>query len=882
MAPPSRLLAYVLVLAVSLLSVAAQNSSSSSQTANNAMITTSGNVTLSLSTFLSLTTIAVPTTSVSHSGNRDIPVTTVVPQVRNVTATATATISATPSATPTPEPIRLDTRIDPAFGVLGALLILTGLPSAFLGHKNRWTSFFLVGFYTLSLTCLVLILKFGVLPSINPPNRTVRGLFVLACGVAGVAGGGITIFFWKATRYLIGGWGGFALALWIQCFRSGGLISPIGLRWIMYIAIGVAGFVLCTIPKIHYHVLLLSTAIVGATSFILGIDCYTTGNLKEFYIWNLGFNTLFPKFNNNGIAFPVSQTMQIELGLMGAIALMGMAVQFQILKILQRKLREIKEEQRRLDAAAEARAARRFASIDKEREEWERAHPSLAGHGRKDSSNTTTTLMKDGDMSHDEKRGSTFTLVGTPRQRYQSGVSDFIASPPPPEELHRAARSQSPGALPVLDLGTDIEENVPKSFMAETSDMKDHSTTSAKSKEPSAAQLEDLRKKEALLAEIQAVRKSIEVLKSETPAPSSSSGSHQNSRRNTLYEFGTLGAGPSHIRPPREQNPRERSHSMELSRATDYLSGLGRPSSTPLRDEDWDAYVRERKLLQPPSGVTPPIGTTAVSPSPRVPVSPAVAEALLERRRRESALSGYLDNSSGGRPSPSPVPRDPSPHLPPLSSDDVPLSAIPLHKKSHSQGAFTTPGTILPAKKPIEQPKPQKPEAPRVLTIEELAERHREKIRQMQAPLTQAEKEQAELSEAKQRWERAKANEKLAVAKRQAEQAAALNKDSKKKRKGDEPAHSRGRSLSPPEAEGRPGRHSRALSADMLATIPNVSSSKRMSTLKVDDWQKHQLKDLGSPSIEPSASKRRSAVPFPDSPREAKDRRRTSSRDPVN
>ena len=51
----------------------------------------------------------------------------------------------------------------------------------------------------------------------------------------GIAGGGISIFFWKAAKYFIGAWGGLALALWIQCFRNGGLIGPIGFRWIMYI-----------------------------------------------------------------------------------------------------------------------------------------------------------------------------------------------------------------------------------------------------------------------------------------------------------------------------------------------------------------------------------------------------------------------------------------------------------------------------------------------------------------------------------------------------------------------------------------------------------------------------------------------------------------------
>lgn len=121
---------------------------------------------------------------------------------------------------------------------------------------------------------------------------------MLACGVAGIGGGGVAIFFWKHTKYFIGGWGGFSLGLWLQCFRDGGLIRPVGFRWILYIgewtqcvyvfmsnvrvsALGVVGFVVCTLPKIHYHVLLTSTALVGATAFILGVDCFTTAGLKE-------------------------------------------------------------------------------------------------------------------------------------------------------------------------------------------------------------------------------------------------------------------------------------------------------------------------------------------------------------------------------------------------------------------------------------------------------------------------------------------------------------------------------------------------------------------------------------------------------------------------
>lgn len=196
--------------------------------------------------FTQTTTFATFTTTI-HSGNRNIPIATTIPVVLTLavspspTSSSSSSTSAAPNSTssatstPTPQPIVLDTKIDGAFGVLGALLILTGIPNAFLGHKNRWSSFFIIGFYTLSLVCFVLILKYGILRAINPPDATLRGLFVLSCGVAGVAGGGIAIFFWKAAKYFIGAWGGFALALWIQCFRDGGLVGPIGFRWIMYI-----------------------------------------------------------------------------------------------------------------------------------------------------------------------------------------------------------------------------------------------------------------------------------------------------------------------------------------------------------------------------------------------------------------------------------------------------------------------------------------------------------------------------------------------------------------------------------------------------------------------------------------------------------------------
>lgn len=688
------------------------------------------------------------------------------------------------------------------------------------------------------MVCTVLILKFGVLPSVNPPSKTLRGMFVLASSIAGFAGGAIAIFFWKAARFGIGAWGGFAFALWIQCFQNGGLIKAIGFRWLLYIGCGVVGFALCTIPRIHYHVLLVSTAIVGSSSFILGVDCFTTAGLKEFYIWNLGFPALFPKYTEKHIQFPVSQTMQIELGLIGAVTLMGIAVQLRILKVLQKKLDEIAQEHR-VDEEAEIQAASRFSGIKREQSAWEKEHPTLSKHGRQESAISCSPLMKEREGSASPTTGdrlSSYVQHDEGRARALSGVSDFRVAPTSDEDFRRASRyMQNPGALPTLDLGLGIKEDVPSNFIAEDP---------FRSKAVSPADLEDLKRKEELLAEIQTIRRSIDVLKSETPVPPEQSRRPSMASRRTLSVDATNALMPStsHLRPPRQIDPRARVRSLEFSALALDSAGdpISRPTSAPLRDSDWDTYIQERKLLQPPAGVTPPIATTPLTVPVRPPISPAVQDALSKRKRRESAL-GFSELGTE-------------------SSEDVPLARIAREKKN-SEGL--APVTILPPRRqsgPIVAPVPQVPAATRTRTFEELNERHREKIRDMQAPLTLAEREHAEIEAAKQRWERSKGLEREAVTRRQAEKMAALEK---KKRVEDQPERERQKERQPNEIR----RHSRSLSADKLAAVG--SSSKRLSTLKVEDWQRYQQEaEMG---VQTSGSGKRKSrtlqadgIPFPD------------------
>ena len=558
--------------------------------------------------------------------------------------------------------------------------------------------------------------------------------------------------------------------------------------------------------------------------------------------------------------------MQIELGLIGAILLMGIAVQLRVLRVLQLKLREIAAEQKRRERQDEAKAAERFSRLAQEKAEWEREHPSLGKHGRTDSEFSGTTLHRGGENSSTPRADDSNAGV---RPRRSSGLSEFLAAGTPEEELKRAVMKnpQSRGVLPVLDLGGDIKDDVPRAFVSG-----DTGKSNLVIVKP-----EDLKTREGLLQEIQSIRRSIEVLKAETPQPSSGSSSRQPSlashARTLSYDLNSTVLSPSHQRPPRQPDPRARIKSMDFPSLEDHVGhSIGRPTSAPLRDNDWDSYLRDRKLLQPPSGASAPIATTpmpVIVPTPRLPISPAVQEALSQRQMRESLLG----TSAIEVDSPTST-----------TSHDAAAAAPKVHHRrteSSPLGNTYMPPTILPPRKVTPPPVQQQ----RTMTYEELTERHREKLRELQAPLTNAEKEQAELEAAKARWERSKAAERQAVGKRQAKRAAAQAKEARRHHSEDttQERKNTNRQSSAPRDEAV--RHSRSKSADKLGTTPNSAtraSSARLSSLKVEDWQRYQAEQGQSPS---TPSRRDSGVPFPDSKAdEHRPNRRTSGlpREPPN
>ena len=601
---------------------------------------------------------------------------------------------------------------------------------------------------------------------------------------------------------------------------------------------------------------------------MLGVDCFTTAGLKEvrlvnafirimqmlkplvqFYMWNIGYRQLFPKYISRNVQFPVTQSMEIEIGLIGAVWLMGIAVQLRVLQVLQRKLKEITAEQKRRERLNEAKNAERFSRLEHEKADWEREHSGLGKHDRTDSEFSGTTLHRGGDGSMPRADDPN---LGT-RPRRSSCLSEFLAAGAPEEELKRAAMKnlQNPGALPVLDLGNDIKDDVPRAFVSGEA-----------GKAVPGAKPEHLKARNELLQEIQTIRRSIDILKSETPQPSSGSSSRRPSlashARTLSYDLNSTVLSPSHQRPPRQPDPRARIQSMDLSTLDAHVGhSIGRPTSAPLRDDDWDSYLRDRKLVQPPSGVSAPIATTplpVIVPTPRLPVPAAVQDALLHRQMRESTLDSNViegDKSHSHSPTSS-------------SNHDAGGAASKVHHRRATSSPLSgsyMPTTILPPRKTT----PPQAQQPRTVTYEELTERHREKLHELQAPVTNAENEHAEVEAAKARWERSKAAERQAVTKRQARAVATQAKESRRHRSEDTTQERDDMNRHSSSRRNSAIRHSRSRSADKLGTTPSSAarpSSARQSMLKVEDWQRYQAEQGHSPS---SPTRRNSGVPFPDS-----------------
>lgn len=525
--------------------------------------------------------------------------------------------------------------------------------------------------------------------------------------------------------------------------------------------------------------------------------------------------------------------MQIEIGLVAAAALAGTAIQLRVLALLQIKLKQIKMEQKRRNEEVEARAAERFAEIEKDLVRWERDH----GHGRDASRQALLRKTSLDDPSSPDGNDSTLG-----KQRHSSGISELLT----PTNEKMADQRQSTGLLPLLNLGDDLVQGL--------SGSDDNKKDASKEKPAVAEEVKPASNRRASwLLDFEDIRKSIDWLKSDTPTPSEGNRSRKVSfLSRTQTPSQNMTEGPS----ANASQPRPRVHSMNaLSDMPQTTSNTNREraNSTPLRDDEWDAYVRERKLFTPPTG---PTDLIPVSERPRsslglVPIPESVRKAADERLRRESLfeLGGSGDSQMD---------------LGDSTNVLTGLPAEPPRARHRSQSIGHIPVEILP---PRRQSRPEeRPTAGRTRTFEELAERHKRKMSDLQRPLTEAEREQADLDNAKQRWENSHRIEKREYERRQTES----QKRSSQLFRG-KPDNRLSRQLGGQSTE----RQSIPFAPAHLSSM----GGRRSSTAKVLNWQQQQQNEVSTDSaraVSPPAGHSRQSrqavqdphtrsIPFPQS-----------------
>lgn len=194
--------------------------------------------------------------------------------------------------------------------------------------------------------------------------------------MSGLIFGGGALVFKEVTEGLGCLLGGFCLSMWFLTLKSGGLITNTGGK-----AIFIAVFcVVCwSFSFSHYtraYGLMFATSFSGSTAFVLGIDCFSRGGLKEFwvYVWDLNDN-LFPLNTNT---YPITRGTRVETIIIILGTIIGMISQLQVWKVVQDRQKQRAaaqaEDVRRRDAVEEALGRHLERQNDRDRSEWEKRY----------------------------------------------------------------------------------------------------------------------------------------------------------------------------------------------------------------------------------------------------------------------------------------------------------------------------------------------------------------------------------------------------------------------------------------------------------------------------------------------------------------------------
>jgi Domain of unknown function (DUF4203) len=130
----------------------------------------------------------------------------------------------------------------------------------------------------------------------NPPvSNGVQGAYVVAAVITGLIFGALATVFTEVTEGLGCLLGGFCLSMWFLVLKPGGLVTSTGGKAILISVFTLSIFALSFSHYTRPYSLIGSISFAGATTIILGIDCFSRAGLKEFwlYIWGMSSPTSY-------------------------------------------------------------------------------------------------------------------------------------------------------------------------------------------------------------------------------------------------------------------------------------------------------------------------------------------------------------------------------------------------------------------------------------------------------------------------------------------------------------------------------------------------------------------------------------------------------------
>ncbi|CAZ82894.1 unnamed protein product [Tuber melanosporum] len=254
-------------------------------------------------------------------------------------------------------------------GVAGVLLLLAGIPYCLIGIKIKFLHIFLSTALLASLGVTVLVVYV-----MNPPVKfAIQGAYVTAATITGLLTGSLAVVFPEVTEALGCLLGGFCVSMWFLVLKPGGLVASVYGKLILIAVFCFALFALAFHRLTKPYSLIFSLSFSGATTIVLGIDCFSRAGLKEFwlYIWALNDN-IFPLETDN---YPHTRGIRVEIAIIVLITGFGIMSQVKLWNILKERRDAKDAERRRQDADIEAMDADAGLRVEEEhkleREQWE-------------------------------------------------------------------------------------------------------------------------------------------------------------------------------------------------------------------------------------------------------------------------------------------------------------------------------------------------------------------------------------------------------------------------------------------------------------------------------------------------------------------------------